>query len=126
MNRCLIPEVRANSYDIIFTPVTKSGDKLTETSKHSLFIVEIRVWPLMMVYMVYQNRKCYTRRGTQTIECTVAQKKKEMMDEEEHDLKEAILALEAAANQDLPTLAKILKDMSPIQFDGIVKMKLKS
>jgi hypothetical protein len=48
MNRCLLPEVRGNCYDIIFTPVLRSDDKLTDLAKQSLFIVEIRVRPLVV------------------------------------------------------------------------------
>jgi hypothetical protein len=50
MNRCLIPEVRANSYDILFTPVLYQDQKVEDLTQHSLFIIEIRVRPLMVSY----------------------------------------------------------------------------
>ena len=62
-----------------------------------------------MVYMVYQNRKCYVRNGTDTVECTVAQRKQDIMDEEERSLEECIEELQATANNNLATLAKLIK-----------------
>ena len=60
--------------------------------------------------MVYQNRKCYKRQGSETVECTVAEKKQDMMDEEERNVNECIELLEAVANNDGGTLLKLVKD----------------
>ncbi|KAJ9595944.1 hypothetical protein L9F63_012837 [Diploptera punctata] len=109
MNRCLVPEVRCNSYDMIFTPVRQPHDKLGDVSRQSLFIVEIQVRPLVhMVYMVYQTHKCYKRQGRETIECTVTQRKEELMEEEEQSVRECMQLLEASANNDSAKLIEFL------------------
>jgi len=46
MHRCLIPEVQAKSYDVVFTPVLRQDEKAVDLTHHSLYIVEIRVHPL--------------------------------------------------------------------------------
>jgi len=46
MHRCLIPEVQATSYDVVFTPVLLQDEKAVDLTQHSLYIVEIRVHPL--------------------------------------------------------------------------------
>jgi hypothetical protein len=48
MNRCLIPEVQAKSYDIVFTPVLRQDEKAVDLTQHSLYIIEIRVHPLVV------------------------------------------------------------------------------
>ncbi|XP_069698575.1 uncharacterized protein [Periplaneta americana] len=114
MNRCLIPEVRANAYDIIFTPVLRQNEKMTDLTMHSLFVIEIRVRPIMhMVYMVYQSRKCFIRRGTETIEATVMQRKQDMMNAEEKALEESIEKMGEAATSDLASLAEFINKYLP-------------
>jgi hypothetical protein len=48
MNRCLIPEMRANSYDILFTPVLRQDEMSIDLTQHGLYIIEIRVRPRMV------------------------------------------------------------------------------
>jgi hypothetical protein len=48
MNRCLIPEMRANSYDIVFTPVVRQDEMVVDLTQHGLYIIEIRVRPMVV------------------------------------------------------------------------------
>jgi hypothetical protein len=52
MNRCLIPEVQAKSYDVVFTPVLRQDEKAVDLTQHSLYTVEIRVHPLVVSYQL--------------------------------------------------------------------------
>lgn len=45
------------------------------------------------VYMVYQERKCFMRCGTETVECSVQQKKQDVMDAEVKALEESLRCL---------------------------------
>jgi hypothetical protein len=55
MNRCLIPEVRANSYDILFTPVLRQDEMSVDLTKHELYIIEIRVRPTVVSSKLKMN-----------------------------------------------------------------------
>jgi hypothetical protein len=50
MRRCLIPEVQAKSYDVVFTPVLPQDENIVDLTKHSFYIVEIQVHPLVVSY----------------------------------------------------------------------------
>jgi len=59
MHRCLIPEVQAKSYDVVFTPVLRQDEKAVDLAQHSLYIVEIRVHPLVVSHQ--HNRYMFLR-----------------------------------------------------------------
>jgi hypothetical protein len=40
--------VQAKSYDVVFTPVLRQDEKAVDLTHHSLYIVEIRVHPLVV------------------------------------------------------------------------------
>ncbi|XP_023717493.1 uncharacterized protein LOC111869878 isoform X2 [Cryptotermes secundus] len=114
MNRCLIPEVRANSYDIVFTPVLRQDEMVVDLTQHGLYIIEIRVRPMVhIVYMVYQGHKCFMRQEAETVECTAQQKKQEMMDAEDRALKGSIKEMGAIALTDLASLAEFVNTYLP-------------
>jgi hypothetical protein len=48
MSRCLIPEVRAKDYDILFTPVLRQDEMSMDLTQHGLYIIEIRVRPILV------------------------------------------------------------------------------
>jgi hypothetical protein len=56
MHRHLIPEVQAQSYDVVFTPVLRQDEKAVDLKQHSLYIVKIRVHPVA----VSHQHKTYT------------------------------------------------------------------
>jgi len=58
MHRCLIPEVQAKSYDVVFTPVLRQDEKAVDLKQHSLYIVEIRVHPLVVSHQ-HKTDTCF-------------------------------------------------------------------
>lgn len=48
MSKCLLPEVKAICYDVIFSPILNCQDKLTDISQKHLYVIEICVRPLMV------------------------------------------------------------------------------
>jgi len=66
------------------------------------------------VYMVYQERKCFVRCGRETVECSVQQKKQDMMDAEIRAL-ESIKDMGRAALTDLASLAEFVNKYLPQQ-----------
>jgi len=67
------------------------------------------------VYMVHQERKCFMRCGTETVECSVQQKKQDVMDAEIRALEESIKEMGRAALTDLASLAEFVKKYLPQQ-----------
>lgn len=67
------------------------------------------------VYMVYQERKCFMRCGTETVECSVQQKKQDVMDAEIRALEESIKEMGRAALTDLASLAEFVNKYLPQQ-----------
>lgn len=67
------------------------------------------------VYMVYQERKCFMRCGTETVECSVQQKKQDVMDAEVKALEESIKEMGRAALSDLASLAAFVNKYLPQQ-----------
>lgn len=67
------------------------------------------------VYMVYQERKCFMRCGTETVECSVQQKKQDVMDAEVKALEESIKEMGKAALTDLASLAEFVNKYLPQQ-----------
>ncbi|XP_049814809.1 uncharacterized protein LOC126262308 [Schistocerca nitens] len=110
MSKCLLPEVRADSYEVLFTPVLKPGDKPVDISKIHLYVIEVRVHPLMhMAYVVYQGRRCFMRQDTSTVEWTVTQKKNYMMEQEERILDDSIEKLNEDTRNNLHLLANLMQ-----------------
>lgn len=63
--------------------------------------------------MVCQERKCFIRCGTETVECNVQQKKQDMMDAEVKALDESIKEMDGAALTDLASLAEFVNKYLP-------------
>jgi len=68
-----------------------------------------------VVYMVCQERKCFMRCGTETVECSVQQKKQDVMDTEIRALEESIKEMGRAALTDLASLAEFVNKYLPQQ-----------
>lgn len=67
------------------------------------------------VYMVHQEHKCFMRCGTETVECSVQQKKQDVMDAEIRALEESIKEMGRAALTDLASLAEFVNKYLPQQ-----------
>lgn len=67
------------------------------------------------VYMVYQERKCFMRRGSETVECDVQQKKQDVIDAEVTALEDSIIEMGRAALTDLASLVKFVNKYLPQQ-----------
>lgn len=87
------------------------------TRKYASEIFEMKTFILFQhtVYIVYQQRKCFMRCGTETVECSVSQKKQDVMDAEVKALEESMKEMRKAALTDLVSLAEFVNKYLPQQ-----------